>query len=489
MRFMQNWRTLTACVICACSVAARANSQAASAADAEIRQVSGDLYEVLAGRQVTVFLVTADGIIVADPLNRPTALWLRDELDRRFPGTGVRYVVYTHHHFDRAEGASAFGNPQVVAHREFENMLAVARRTLPSYVNITDSNLNGRFDPPEIAGSPDAALVLSKDRNGDGVVTPQELYAQVRSPRITYSRRLMLMLGGKSVQLIHPGPAYSPDMTVLYFPQERAVFAASGPPVNNVPFTFGAFRPGDVDEWIHTLTALDFDTLLFADGTRMARQDLVALGTYLDAVRSEAIDAYERGESLERLQAAPAPAVSASSPHAAERSMQLAAIFRTVQLLRVQIAGAAVGNYDQPAAAHCAAYTLCAVGGAVPAITASAALMLKSGLGVVAELTIERQSWNTRGRPFYDEEIALRQPRGSVPLQFTPRRASSWSYALVGGVSTTVGDARGVSQLRNAFVPAGGRHSIHTTDQTLGVTAGADLGFGRRARFLRPLSA
>ena len=41
--------------------------------------------ELRNGQQTTVFLVTPEGIILADPLRRDTALWLKGELGARFP--------------------------------------------------------------------------------------------------------------------------------------------------------------------------------------------------------------------------------------------------------------------------------------------------------------------------------------------------------------------------------------------------------------------
>src|SRR5262245_35149388 len=100
--------------------------------DREITLVRGDLYRVRDGRQFTVFLVTSDGIILCDPLSQPTAMWLKEEFAVRFPGRPVKYVLLTHHHFDRAEGAASFSPPaQRFAHREFNAELSKARRSLP----------------------------------------------------------------------------------------------------------------------------------------------------------------------------------------------------------------------------------------------------------------------------------------------------------------------------------------------------------------------
>src|SRR5690606_16522455 len=61
----------------------------------ELVQLDEDLYRARNGNWYTILLVTPDGIILGDPINRDFARWLRMELDMRFD-VPVRYVVYSH---------------------------------------------------------------------------------------------------------------------------------------------------------------------------------------------------------------------------------------------------------------------------------------------------------------------------------------------------------------------------------------------------------
>ena len=72
-----------------------------------ITHVTGDLYRAQNNNHNSAFLVTPEGIIVVDPLNEAFAQWLKQELDQRF-GVPVRYVIYSHHHWDHASGGAAF---------------------------------------------------------------------------------------------------------------------------------------------------------------------------------------------------------------------------------------------------------------------------------------------------------------------------------------------------------------------------------------------
>ncbi len=70
-------------------------------------QIAEDVYWVGNDTHRTVLLVTDDGVIMSDPINREFSTWLKAEIDARF-GVPVRYVLYTHHHWDHASGGAVF---------------------------------------------------------------------------------------------------------------------------------------------------------------------------------------------------------------------------------------------------------------------------------------------------------------------------------------------------------------------------------------------
>jgi glyoxylase-like metal-dependent hydrolase (beta-lactamase superfamily II) len=98
---------------CALLLAAAATAQQAPGAPRgparEIINVTGDLYRARNGNWYTIFLATPEGIILGDPINDDFAQWLKTELDARFD-VPVRYVVYSHSHFDHAAGGRAFAD-------------------------------------------------------------------------------------------------------------------------------------------------------------------------------------------------------------------------------------------------------------------------------------------------------------------------------------------------------------------------------------------
>jgi glyoxylase-like metal-dependent hydrolase (beta-lactamase superfamily II) len=449
-----------------------------AAADREIVQLTGDLYRVREGNRYTVFLVTPDGIVVGDPLSTTTAMWLKDELIARFPGRAVRFVLFTHHHFDRAEGAAVFEPAERIAHREFNNELSRAHRLLPEFVDAVDANRDGIFDAGELANTASGPLLLSKDRDGDDRVTPDELYRQVLYVRRTYDGATAISLGGRTIQLIHPGTAHAVDMTVLFFPNERMVFAADPPPVADVPFVFGPWQPSEIFDWIHTVARLDFDTLLFGDGRTLSRAQLTTLGAYLDTLREEVAVGYEQGLMLSQLRARPA---SSPSPHDSARDGQIAAIYSRLRLTHVVLTGSGGGAYGVRDATYCVSFAGCSTGGAVS--TGVAALIVSRGrLGIGVELQMGAQSWHSRTSPSYDEEFALRDTRVAVLARYA-KLQQGLSFSVVGGPSFSIADLKGMSREKAAVAPLGGRHPLSAHGSRAGVTGGVDLARSLGSRF------
>src|SRR6185503_5744986 len=99
-----------------------------------IVNITGQLYRAQNDNHYTVFLVTPEGVIMSDPINRDFSRWLKNEIATRFK-VPVRYVLYTHRDWDHASGGVVFADTaQFVGH---VNMLAglappEGRPSLPS---------------------------------------------------------------------------------------------------------------------------------------------------------------------------------------------------------------------------------------------------------------------------------------------------------------------------------------------------------------------
>src|ERR1044072_8997180 len=95
-----------------------------------IVNITGQLYRAQNNNHYTVFLVTPEGVIMSDPINRDFGRWLKGEIATRFK-VPVRYVLYTHRDWDHASGGVVFADTaEFVGHRNM-NTTGRARRPRP----------------------------------------------------------------------------------------------------------------------------------------------------------------------------------------------------------------------------------------------------------------------------------------------------------------------------------------------------------------------
>jgi glyoxylase-like metal-dependent hydrolase (beta-lactamase superfamily II) len=280
-----------------------------------IVQITGDLYRAQDGFHFTVYLVTPDGIILADPLNADFAGWLRAELERRH-GLPVRYVLYSHHHWDHAAGADVFNDTAtLIGHESFPTALTWGIKNFPVQVTITDTNGDGGLDRSEAVG--DAAAAFDElDTNGDDFISGAEILADVVRPEVLYSDHMTVRLGGKTVELIHPGPSHSIDTTVLLFPEERTIYGVDFLNVKRLALGFPG--TGTLDQWIASLQqveALDFDIVSPGHSSVGTKADFTAYREFFEDLRETVNAAIAAGTSLEDLLASDALAEYSDLPN------------------------------------------------------------------------------------------------------------------------------------------------------------------------------
>lgn len=239
-------------------------------ADREIINVTGDLYRFRETRHFGAFLVTADGIILVDPINRGVATWLKDEFDQRF-GVPVRYVLYSHSHNDHASGGDVFADTaKFIGHINMRRNLQKPPADAPLLPRerLWDVNGNRTIELSEANPYASQAFEVLDKIETDGL-TRSDIWevrfggGETRPPDIYYSDHMTVRLGGKTVELIYTGPNHTDDTTVVLFPDERAIYSADFLTPNRPPFTDldGDYLP----EWLaslHQVEQLDFDIVV-----------------------------------------------------------------------------------------------------------------------------------------------------------------------------------------------------------------------------------
>jgi glyoxylase-like metal-dependent hydrolase (beta-lactamase superfamily II) len=271
-----------------------------------IVNLAPDLYRAQNDNHYTVFLVTSDGIIMSDPINRDFSTWLKSELQRRF-NRPVRYVLYTHHDWDHASGGAVFADTaQFIAHENMPETLALPAGTpsLPANLRRADANRNGRLERNEAPANLQANFALT-DADRDGALSGAEIARgalnDVHPPTMTYADRHTVTLGGKTVVMVHTGAAHAVDSSVLHFPAERAIFSADIVQAKRFP---GGVAP-TVGSWIQalrTVEALEFDIAATGHALSGTRQDVVALREYLEELSQSVAAGVGAGRTLEELQ-------------------------------------------------------------------------------------------------------------------------------------------------------------------------------------------
>ena len=281
----------------------------------EIVHIAGDLYRVQNDAHFTVFLVTPDGIILADPINVDAATWLKGEFEQRFD-LPVRYVLYSHHHWDHASGARVFeSTATLVGHANMPSALESGRASLPIQVGLVDSDGDQRLSRDETAGEL-ASAFDALDTDADEYLNGTEILANVLRPEVIYSERMTITLGGKTVELIHPGPNHSIDATVLLFPEERAIYGVDF--VNVKRLAFGFPGTGTLPEWIDslkTVEALDFDIVSPGHSSVGTKAEFTAYREFFEDLQVVVTQAVNSGTTLEDLLASDALTIYSNLPN------------------------------------------------------------------------------------------------------------------------------------------------------------------------------
>jgi len=290
-----------------------------------IEHISGGAYRATANNSGTVFVVTPEGIILADPLNPEFATWLKGEFEARF-GVPVRYVVYSHHHWDHASGGDVFADTaQFVGHATMPSYLAMppASTTLSQVIGqyepvaALDTDGNGVVEQSEIPvdfqrfpGSRQSQFGAF-DANEDGVLSGAEVVrgplSFVRAPDITYTDEVEISLGGKRVNLTWVGEInHSSDTSLITFPDDDVILIVdyvSG----RLPNREMDYELGKYEEWMAAIRqteelAAGFEFVATGHGPVGTSEIVSAWREYLEKLEGQVTAGIAAGQTLEEMQ-------------------------------------------------------------------------------------------------------------------------------------------------------------------------------------------
>jgi glyoxylase-like metal-dependent hydrolase (beta-lactamase superfamily II) len=300
-------RLTTSVVLASCLLLGLASGAQAQQPPARgIVNITGQLYRAQNNNHYTVFLVTPEGIIMSDPINRDFARYLKAEFATRFK-VPVRYVLYTHRDWDHASGGVVFADTaEFVGHRNMLAALAPPAGNPPLTPDAVkmDANKNGLVERSEATGAIAERFDMF-DYNRDAVVSGGEIargsVSDVYPPTTTYTDRHTVTLGGKQVSMHYLGIAHADDSSVLHFPAERAVFSADVMQIKRLP---GGLAP-HVGSWIDALSivnSLDFEHALTGHALSGTKKDAADSLRYLEDIAKGVAAGVAAGRSLAEIQ-------------------------------------------------------------------------------------------------------------------------------------------------------------------------------------------
>ena len=271
----------------------------------EIGKLTGDVYYARMDDYVSAFLVTPEGIVLVEPIGTEMATWLKGELARRF-NVPVKYVIYSHSHWDHASGGSIYKDTaRTIGHENMVKNIALpaASTPLPANVKAQDTNGNGMIEKSEAQGNFKALFDLY-DANHDGALSGAEVVRgpinNVTAPDITYVDHLNISIAGKRVEVIHKPTVHADDNTIVFFHDGTGVvFASDWITVHRLPF--GPITPDEI-AGVKSVEAMDFEYFVCSHGKLGKKSDVSANIRYREEMGAAVTKAIASGQTLEQAQ-------------------------------------------------------------------------------------------------------------------------------------------------------------------------------------------
>jgi glyoxylase-like metal-dependent hydrolase (beta-lactamase superfamily II) len=290
-----------------------------------ITHINGGAYQATTNAHGTVFLVTSEGIILADPLSFEFATWLKGEFATRF-GVPVKYVVYSHYHWDHASGGEVFADTaQFVGHAnlpqyldlppESTTLLDVVGQYEP--VAALDVDANGLVElseaPLDIQRFPGSKQSIFEgfDANKDDVLTGAEVVrgplSYVYPPNITYTDEVEISLGGQRVNLLWVGDMnHSSDTSLITFPDDDVIlivdYISFRLPNREMDYELGKF-----EGWMTAIRTTEEEAKKYkfvatGHGPVGTWEGVTVWREYLEELRAEVESGLAAGQSLAEMQ-------------------------------------------------------------------------------------------------------------------------------------------------------------------------------------------
>jgi glyoxylase-like metal-dependent hydrolase (beta-lactamase superfamily II) len=223
-------------------------------------KITDNVYLFRYGGHQSIFIATADGVIATDPIAylRPQAAKVYIDEIRKVTSAPIKYVVYSHHHYDHIAGGKPFKDlgATFIAHKNAKTRLEALK------------------------------------------------YADAVIPDETVDERRVIELGGVRVELIYTGRNHSDNSLVILLPREKLLFTVDFVPIEGIHFRDmpDVFLP-DLMDSLKRVLALDWDRMIpghpYAGGRFGTKQDVQNLIQYTEDLSAAVKVAADQGKCFD----------------------------------------------------------------------------------------------------------------------------------------------------------------------------------------------
>ena len=208
----------------------------------------------------SIFIVTKAGVIATDPVayGRPTGGQTYVDEIKKVTNQPIKYLIYSHHHYDHIAGGKAFKDAGATGHRAQAGQ-GTARRQLKDPHTVP---------PDETVGNEGRTITL----------------------------------GGTTLELKYVGINHSDSTLVMRLPKEKLIFVVDLIPVGSVPGRgMIDFYPLEFEDSIKKILAMDWERMIpghpAAGGRRLGtKEDVKNLLTFLQDASAEVKKAAREGK-------------------------------------------------------------------------------------------------------------------------------------------------------------------------------------------------
>jgi len=194
-------------------------------------RVAPGLYSFGGGLAFNAFMITDEGVIVMDSFDKDFA---KESLEaiRRLTDKPIRYLIYSHNHYDHIGGGEVF-----------------------------------KAEGATILSHEATAQWLKRHPSAD-VVMPDQTWSGAKSE---------LKLGRGAINLVYFGANHGEGMTVFQFPNERAIYTVDLVVPHRVGFAYMPdFSPREWERTLAEMDALDFEQVMYAHNAPVGPRSSVA---------------------------------------------------------------------------------------------------------------------------------------------------------------------------------------------------------------------